>query len=348
VLIYGAGAVGCYLGGMLAASGVPVTLLGRPALRDAIARDGLRIERPDGASIARIALPLITTIDQLSETPDLIILTTKAYDVAAALPNLASLIATGDRSCPAVLAVQNGVGTDETLIAGLPGTPIAAAALTNSLDAPEPGRIRLSRDRGGLAVAPIAGDPAIDHLVGLFASAGIVAATHDDYLAMKWSKLLLNLMGNAVSAVIGWTPARIYRDARLFAVERASFLEAVRVMRAMRVRPVSLPGFFVPILPWVMRAPAPVARRLLVRRASAGRGDKLPSLRVDALSEKGTSEVGWLNGAVVAAGERRGVPTPVNRRLVRLVDGVTRSAVLRRGFAERPDLLIQNIRLAPQ
>src|SRR5206468_11367135 len=47
VAIVGAGAVGCYFGGMLARAGVPVTLIGRASHVDAIKRDGLFLERSD-------------------------------------------------------------------------------------------------------------------------------------------------------------------------------------------------------------------------------------------------------------------------------------------------------------
>src|ERR1041385_2270541 len=42
--VMGAGAVGCYFGGMLARAGVPVTLIGRERHVDAMNRDGLAIE----------------------------------------------------------------------------------------------------------------------------------------------------------------------------------------------------------------------------------------------------------------------------------------------------------------
>jgi 2-dehydropantoate 2-reductase len=345
VLVYGAGSVGCYLGGLLDASGLPVTLLGREPLAAAVTRHGLRIEAPDASILIRTTPTVVTALDQISDNPDIVLITTKAYDVETALPELARFVDRPGR--PTVLTVQNGVGIDGMLVRALPEARIATAVLTNSVEMVEPGIVRLTRDRGGLALAPVAANPPVEHLARLFSNAGIAVTRREDGHAIKWSKLLLNLMGNATAAVIGWPPALIYQHPGLFRIERAAFLEALRVMRALGVTPTPLPGFYVPVLPWVMRMPAPLARVLIASRAGRGRGDKLPSLRLDAVSGRGRSEIEWLNGAVARFGEEAGVATPVNRRLVRLVAGVTRSETLRGAFAGRPDLLIQNVAAVP-
>lgn len=332
-LIYGAGAVGSFVGGLLASTGVPVTLLGRSSLATAVAARGLRIDGADRGVCVRI--PAITALEQLREPPAIVVLATKAYAVEAALPDLRRLVSDG----AAIVTLQNGAGVEETVLAALPGARLAAGSVTVSVSAGGPGRASQESAGGGLALAPVREEVPIRALAAALSSAGLPTAIMRDYRAMKWSKLLLNILGNATSAILAWPPSRIYADARLFEIERAAFLEALAVMRASGVRPVSLPGFNVPLLARVMRLPAPLSRRLIARRVAGGRGDKRPSLWIDVESGRKTTEVRWLNGAIAAEGERRGVATPVNARLTQIVEAIACDPARRRDFAGHPDAL---------
>src|SRR5947209_12668178 len=109
VLIFGAGSVGGYLGGKLAA-GVPwhQTLLGRRPLADAVSARGLVVREHGSESVSHpVALAELDT--QISY--DLVILTVRTYDVASVIPDLESALGPSGL----LLAMQNGVGTEEIL-----------------------------------------------------------------------------------------------------------------------------------------------------------------------------------------------------------------------------------------
>jgi 2-dehydropantoate 2-reductase len=165
---------------------------------------------------------------------------------------------------------------------------------------------------------------------------------------MKWSKLLVNLLANATGAILDMDAADIYRDPRLFAVEKAQLREALAVMQAQRLRPVRLPGAAVPWLVRGMRLPDVLARPLAVRVVAGARGSKLPSLRL-LMRSLGSgkaaepSEAVWMNGAIARRGTELGVPTPVNQRLAALVEDVAVHPDRREWFRGRPDRLLAEL-----
>jgi len=335
-LIYGAGAVGSFLGATLARDAV-VTMLTRPALRRSIAKDGVRLESPDGTSVRH--MHAITSIDDLTSPPDFVLLTVKAYSVAEALPDLERLAAEG----ATIVTVQNGVGTEEFLQANDTISRLIAASLTISVSN-DNGVVRQETTKGGLALAPV-DDPGstIDALQAVFERAGLPVLRSPDARAMKWSKLLINILGNATSAILSTEPGALFADATLFRLERQAFIEALVVMAAQDLTPQALPGFNIPLICQAMRLPEWLSRRLVAPRAAKGRGDKRPSLWLDLDNQRGQTEIDWLNGAVVRAAESLGIPTPVNRALTRLLTELAANPAKRAEYAGHPKALLKAI-----
>src|SRR5205823_13195165 len=117
--------------------------------------------------------------------------------------------------------------------------------------------------RGGVALAPVSPEVNVAPLVRKLGEAGFPASRDADYRAMKWSKLLLNLLVNAQSAIVDLPPAQVVADPELFRYERLAFLEAATVMDRMHVATVSLPGYPVPWLRRFMALPAFLAQIVL-------------------------------------------------------------------------------------
>lgn len=316
ILIYGAGAVGQFVGGTLAGVGHAVTLLGRPALCAALDNAPLRLvaEHPPTGELAERAVPIVAvaTLDAIATPPALVILTVKGYDTAAAVPDLRRLVAAG----ATVLTIQNGVGNEEALAAALGPGAVRSGAFTISVSIPAPGTVVRHTAKGGFGFAPFAGED-VAPLVGLFRPTGLPVVAARSHRVLKWSKLLLNMLGNAQAALLDRPPAAIFADPRLFAIERRAFREARAAMRAAGIGLVDLPAYPVRALSAALALPAPLARRLLARRLGGGRGAKMPSLWLDLHEARGRSEVTWYNGAIAALGQAHGVPTPVNDALHR-------------------------------
>lgn len=337
VLCYGAGAVGSLIGGHLSRSGdAQVTLLGRRAHVAAVRTWGLHLETPEGVVRCK-RLDSITTLDDMREQPDVVILTVKAYQTADAVTQLASLLQRGVQ----IVTLQNGVGNEELIAGNARPDRVTAGAVTLSVSLLRPGVVRQHTADGGVALAPVGGATSMPEFAEVLRHAGFRVETFPDYRAMKWSKLLLNMLGNATSAILDLAPPEIARHARLFGVERDAFREAVRVMHALRLEPVALPGYPVPALVRVMRGPAWVARRVVGPKLGGGRGGKMPSLWEDLERGRDRSEVEVLNGAVVREGAALRVPTPVNALLTQVLVGLAAGRRDREEFRRKPDALLR-------
>jgi 2-dehydropantoate 2-reductase len=332
VVVVGAGAVGGLLAWALAASDTEVTV---------IRRGTVVVERADAvvidpAGIRRTAP--VTSAPDLDSVPggppDLIVCAVKMMSLAQALADLAAWPATP------LLTVQNGVGAEAAASAARHGAPLLAGSLTAAVDRQADGAVRWLR-RGGLGLAGVRGPvgPLLADLTRRFEMAGLPARVVADALAMKWSKLVANLVGNATSAILDLDPAAIYADPALFRLECRQLREAAAVMAAQGLRPVDLPGAPVRLLLFGARLPPAVARPVFARAVASARGGKAPSLRLHLAGGRGASEVDWLNGAVVERGAALAVPTPVNAALLDGMHQVTADPVRRAWFAGRPDRL---------
>ncbi len=370
VLVVGAGAAGSLLGGTLAVAGHDVAFLDRTPVpagtreplvvvdpagrRTSVAvgmagpgTDGPAVGTAPGSAGAGPAAPLPWVRAEAGLAPELIVVAVKQFDLPSALDACAGW------PMVSALTVQNGVGAEEAAAAARPAAGLVAGSLTAPVQlrarAPGPATDALPGERtvhwlsrGGLGLAPVRGDvtPLIGELVAGFRAAGLRTAILPDARAMKWSKLVANLVGNATSAILDLDPGDVYADRRLFEVERRQLVEALAVMRALGLRPVELPGADVRLLALASRVPASLARAVLRLVVGGARGGKMPSLRGHVRAGAGPSEARWLNGAVAENGRRTGVPTPVNERLAVLVDEVAADPARRAWFAGRPDRLL--------
>ena len=335
----GAGAIGSLIGGRLAAAGNDVMLVGRPNLVDAVNARGLVIVDGEGSTCIR-SVRAVTTIEELQQGEtgfDLIVVTVKVYDTYDAA---AALLPLAERGTP-VMLLQNGVGGDEVARRALEDGVLLSAIITLVVGVLDPGQIRLTTRRGGIGLAPAIPGQSVAPLCGLLRQAGFKVRTYSDYRAMRWSKLLLNIIANASPAILDMTPDQVLADERICSLEMAAFREAVAVMRGMRITPVSLPGYPVPLFAWALSTLPSALLRLLFRRlVTGGRGGKMPSLHMDLSRGKEKSEVEYLNGAVVRAAQRLGISVPANEALYSVLAGIVGREIPWEDYRGRPERLL--------
>ncbi|TAM91243.1 ketopantoate reductase family protein [bacterium] len=309
VYVVGAGAVGRYLGGLLADHGGDVSYAPR-------------------------------TLDEVVpvENVDLAIVAVKAFDTAGAIATLRRAL--GTAAATTILSVQNGVGNEEQLAEAFGADNVVAGALTVPVQLDGEG-VSVAGS-GGLGLAPVGGG-SINWLLAAFAAAGLQVRSYADFRALKWSKLLINAMANATCAILDSLPTNLVKHPGAFRVEVHALREALGVIRAQRIPLVDLPRYPVRALAAVLRLPSAGARLLLASRVAGARGEKPPSLLVDLRAGRQRSEVGALNGAVVRAGKVLGVPTPVNAVLTDTLEDIVRSHALWAKYRERPEALIARV-----
>jgi 2-dehydropantoate 2-reductase len=340
ILVMGAGAIGCFVGGHLAAAGQHITLLGRAPLMQKIAVEGLTLRwpnRPEQVVFPHTAVHLPTPLDF-----DFILLTVKAPDTIGAIAQLAAVWPpTGQ---PQLVSLQNGIGNEAQLAVAFGPEHIIAGTITIPIQSPQPGVIAVSKAKGGLGLAGLSPGQPVDPLGQALNQAGLPTQIYPDWQAMKWSKLLLNMINNATSAILNQPPAQIIAQPALFDLELEALREAVGVMRAQGIHAVKLPGYPVNWLARLVSArwlPAPLLRAILRPFMVSGRGTKMPSLQIDLTAGRPTSEINVLNGAVVQAGHTLGLSTPVNRRLTDTLNGLVSGQLNWTDYQNHPEKILQ-------
>jgi 2-dehydropantoate 2-reductase len=339
IVVVGAGAIGLLVAGRLAHAGERTVLLARPRVAGAIAEHGLRILE-HGALTVVDRLVTITGAAELpaeDHNPELAILCVKGYDTDGALPALAAL------NPQFILTLQNGIGNEEILAERFGAARIISGAITIPVDIEAPGRVAPTRS-GGMGLAPVhaSARAATSWAAGALRRAGFEIREFGDYRALKWSKALLNILGNATAAILDMPVAEAYADRRIVELERRAFLEALAVMDRMNIGVVNLPRHPVGVLAVAMRhMPRALLEPLLRKLIAGGRGNKPPSLQIDLARGSPRSEGAFLNGAIACAAEGAGVPAPANRALWETLRAIAAGEVAWDEFRRRPDRLLE-------
>ena len=337
----GAGAIGCLVGGRLAGVGCQVVLLGRARLVETVTNKGLSLQWPDGRqqTVYPEAIESLASLADLSSF-DLVLLTVKSFDTEAAIAGLVDQLAPQAR----VLSLQNGVGNEEFLAARLPEQAILAGSITLPVAVPAIGKIIVTKEKGGIGLAPLSAGAAVADIADLLRQAGFVVAEYERYQSLKWSKLLLNIIGNASSAILDMPPGQSLAHSKIFDLELAALREALAVMAALKIKVVAMPDYPLPWLALALRwLPTWLLRRALRPIMVGGRGDKLPSLQLDLRQGRNQSEVQVLNGVIALQGERLGVAVPVNRTVSDILNGIVAGRIDWADYRGQPGALARKI-----
>ena len=336
-LFLGAGAIGTYVGGSLAAAGDEVTFIERPETAAVIAEHGLKVHTADTTRVVRDVTVHGSAAEALARGPyDIGVFALKSFDTQTALDEL---VATG-YEVPTILSLQNGVDNEPTIAATLGADKVIAGTVATAVSKPGVGEVVEEKHRGiGVAL----GHPLAQPLVEALDRAGLSGKAFDDAPSMKWSKLLTNLTGNATSAILDETVAELFADKRSYAIEVAVLAECLAVMKAKGYRVVDLPGTPVRALAWATKLPRFIAQPALTKALGAGRGDKMPSFHIDLHGGRGRTEVSFLNGAVARGGEQAGVPTPVNALLTDTLEALSAGELPLDAYRHDPDALLARL-----
>jgi len=312
VAVVGAGSIGCFVGGSLAAAGVAdVTLIGRARIGDEIATRGLTLEDLDrpAATVAAERIGFATEVEDAAGA-DAVLCCVKSAQTDEVGRRLAAVL--GDAT--AVASLQNGVRNPEVLRGHLGGREVLAGIVGFNVVSRGEGRFHRGTS-GPLALERPTG-PAAARRIAALRAAGLPLEEHADLAPHQWTKLLVNL-NNAVSALSGAPTREILLSPGYRRVVAALVGEALTVLRAAGVRPARLRGVPVGWMPRVLRLPTPLVR--LITRAQMKVDPEARSSMWEDLSRGRPTEVDHLNGEIVRLARRAGVEAPLNQRIVELV-----------------------------
>nr|MDP2190015.1 2-dehydropantoate 2-reductase [Rhodoferax sp.] len=293
VAVMGAGAVGCYYGGMLARAGHEVVLIARPQHVEAIAKDGLRMETTSFDEHVRLAA---SSEPGAVQGANLVLFCVKSTDTESAGAQIQAHLAPD----ALVLCLQNGVDNADRLRTVLTGTAVAAAVVYVATEMGGPGHVR-HHGRGELVIEP---SRASEVVAQALIAAGVPTEISSNVRGALWAKLILNCAYNAVSAIAQLPYGKTVAGAGIKDVMRDVVAECLAVAQAEGVQ----------VTGDVDAAIRKIAETMPSQYSSTAQD----------LARGKRSEIDYLNGLIVQRGEALGVATPANRvlwALVKLMEG---------------------------
>jgi len=295
IAVIGAGAMGCLFGGLLAQGGHDLWLIDvwREHVQ-AINERGLIIE--EGGELKTIPVRATTDVTEVGAV-DLVIVFVKAYDTAGALASAKVLLGPSTL----VITFQNGIGNVEAISEFVSPGMVLAGVTSHGATMLGPGKIRHAGS-GDSFLGEISGglSPRVQQLAALFSEVGIKVEPCENILGLIWSKLMINVGINALTAL-----TRL-RNGDLLNYEGTRELMTLAVREAAEVarrKGITLPD------------PDPVAKAMAVANLTA---NNRSSMLQDVLRQRRT-EIDYINGAIVREARALGLATPVNHVLTLLV-----------------------------
>ena len=298
IVVLGAGAVGCYFGGMLARAGHNVTLIARPEHVAAITQHGLHMDCQSFQEYVAVAAS--TELAAVAQA-DLILLCVKSPDtektIEAIIPDL--------QKHTAIISLQNGVDNCER-IRGLVDNPVFAAVVYVATIMAGPGRLK-HLGRGELALGQ--GDPSVhsaanaellEALAALLCAGGVPCKVSVDIRKDQWSKFLVNCSYNAISAIGQMTYGQMVQAEAVRELIHQLGIEVVSIAQQQGIG--------------LTLAEAQDANDMIPKTMPG----QLSSTAQD-LARKKPSEIEFLNGLVVRKGQEYGIATPANQSVYALV-----------------------------
>jgi 2-dehydropantoate 2-reductase len=313
ILIAGAGAIGSILGGMLHEAGHDVTLLGRRAHMDAIARGGLKISGLLGARTVA-GLKLVDSPARLAEQFGLILCAVKSYDTESIADALADRLSDDG----VIVSMQNGLGNIESLSERFGRRRVLGARVIFGAEIPTPGSAHVTVFAQPVAVGPA---PAIHRedapalaeraraIAAMLDAAGVPAVGVADIMPVIWTKLLYNAALNPLGALLRLHYGALAADSDVRAIMDRAIDEAFAVARAL--------GVAIPF------SNADEYRKVFYEQLIPPTFNHRPTMWDD-LHVRGRTEIGALNGRIVELADAHGLDAETNRMLTRLIRAAER------------------------
>jgi len=311
VAVMGAGAVGCYFGGMLARAGHDVVLIGRPQHVEAIEREGLRLQAQQFDE--QIGHPHLTASTDPAAVAgaQLVLFCVKSTDTESAGASIKPHLAAD----ALVLTLQNGVDNADRLRGVLGDEKVAATVVYVATEMAGPGHV-LHRGRGELVIEPSASSASSasslssEAIAKMFVDAHVPVEISANVRGSLWAKLILNCAYNAISAIAQLPYGRLVKGEGVMDSIGDVVAECIAVAQADGVTlPPDIDG--------------------ALRRIIESMPGQYSSTAQDVARGR-RSEIDHLNGFVAQRGKALGVPTPANRMLhtlVRLIEDKAHNAV---------------------
>lgn len=306
--VMGAGAIGLYVGGMLAEGGARVVFAARGRTLEAVSR-GLAVTRYDGFKAElKPGSYEVGGVERLAGC-DVVLFCTKSGDTETAALDLLEVLKPG----ATIISLQNGVGNVEMLKRLLSPHEVAAGIVPFNVLRLSPNAVHCSMEGAVL----IGRTKVSERLAELARAARLKLEIRDDLDALQWGKLLLNL-NNGLTVISGLPLRRQFEDPGYRTVLAMAMEELLAALNAAGIRPIGATRTSPRIIPRVLRLPTWLFR--IVARQQLRMDETARSSSWDDLRAGREPETRFLNGAVCSLAEAHGRTAPVNQLICHLVN----------------------------
>ena len=302
IVVVGPGALGCLVAGFLKnKSGEGVWILDdSPERAKKISNDGIKIEGISGNFDIKI--------DATADTKDigkadLVIICVKSYSTEDACKEIKDLV--GEET--SVLTLQNGIGNVQILNDYFGPERVIAGVTNHGSTLLGDGHIRHA-GKGDTIIGKSDGKLSgiLKNVSGILSKSGFPTKVSKDIDSVIWSKLVINVGINALTAITRLNNGRLVEYAESRELLRSAVGEAVKVVKRKRIK---------------LAYDDPIQKVESVCKATAS---NVSSMLQDVLNKKRT-EIDFINGAIVRQAKSLSIPTPVNEALTNLVKTIETS-----------------------
>ncbi len=296
IFVLGAGAVGCYFGGMLARAGHDVTFIARPARVEALNASGLEM---DCKAFHETVIVKASSDLSILRNADLVLLSVKSLDTERTMAEVKSIVP----SKAVILSLQNGVANIDIASKIVPNPLYAAvvyvaAGMIGQSTMKHHGRGELLV--GSLGTALPTDDQNLSAICKLFEGAGVPCSIAPQIKRDMWLKFLVNCSFNAISGIGQIAYGEMVKSLSIVKLIEEITKEFLTIAALENVK-ISMSE--------ALAANDSIARTMVTQVSSTAQD----------LAKGKITEIDFLNGYIVELGKRYGVPTPYNESVYALV-----------------------------
>jgi 2-dehydropantoate 2-reductase len=309
IVIAGAGSIGCYVGGMLATANNNVHFFARPRIADDLQKNGLQLSdwtgRREKLTPERLS---ISTDASILKDADLILICVKSKDSK----EMAQTILESGNTTATIFSCQNGVSNVEAIQSVLPNHTVLPVMVPYNVVYTVGGRFHCGTE-GELYCQD---DENAQILKQAADNAQLALELKPDMPSILWGKLLLNL-NNPVNALSG-IPLKQQLETRAYRKIYGQCLkEGLAVLKAANIKPGKVAAVPVGVIPFILALPDFLFKRIAQKMLAID--PQARSSMWEDLKNQRPVEVDYITGEIIKLGERLGIPTPMNQRLLQLV-----------------------------
>lgn len=293
ILIVGAGAIGSLVGALLSQRNT-VVLVGRAPHITTIQHEGLTIK---GKTQIHVSIPALETLEKISISPDLILITVKSYDTEAACRQILPFV----HDDTMIMTLQNGLDNIEKIGQYIQKSHILAGVTMNGALISKPGEIQhTGKGETILGTADGRWSRQLETILSIFKDAGIQARISDDIGREIWMKAIINSSINPITAFLGCKNGYLLENPILKNIVEQVCLESTTIASSEGI----------PVSPTEM-----IEKTMRVIRDTAQNYSSM----MQSVRQGKKTEIDSINGALMRTGIKHDIDVSLNKILMEVI-----------------------------